>query len=84
MAPCWSTKGSPGWKSAPLLLLVTFCCGNGALAEHSENVHISGVSTACGDIPEQIRAPSGIITSPGWPFEYPARINCSWYIRANP
>lgn len=30
------------------------------------------------------RAPSGIITSPGWPSEYPARINCSWFIRANP
>lgn len=39
---------------------------------------------ACGDIPEQIRSPSGTITSPGWPSEYPARINCSWYIHANP
>ncbi|OPJ83749.1 low-density lipoprotein receptor-related protein 12 isoform A [Patagioenas fasciata monilis] len=78
------TEGSPAWRSAQLLLLVVSCCGNGALAEHSENVHISGVSTACGDIPEQIRSPSGTITSPGWPSEYPARINCSWYIRAKP
>ncbi|KAF5915220.1 hypothetical protein HPG69_011683 [Diceros bicornis minor] len=38
----------------------------------------------CGETPEQIRAPSGIITSPGWPSEYPAKINCSWFIRANP
>lgn len=42
------------------------------------------IFAACGDIPEQIRGPTGIITSPGWPLEYPARINCSWYIRANP
>nr|XP_005306049.1 low-density lipoprotein receptor-related protein 12 isoform X2 [Chrysemys picta bellii] len=65
MAPCWSTKGSPGWRPAQLLFLVFSCC-------------------ACGDSPEQIRAPSGVITSPGWPFEYPAKINCSWYIHANP
>ncbi|NXM00120.1 LRP12 protein, partial [Tyrannus savana] len=84
MAPWGSAEGSPAWRSAQLLLLVASCCGNGALAEHSENVHISGVSTACGDIPEQIRSPSGTITSPGWPSEYPARINCSWYIHANP
>ncbi|CAM9291707.1 unnamed protein product [Bubo scandiacus] len=84
MAPWGSAEGSPAWRSAQLLLLVVSCCGNGALAEHSENVHISGVSTACGDIPEQIRSPSGTITSPGWPSEYPARINCSWYIHANP
>ncbi|KAL6039720.1 hypothetical protein STEG23_000332, partial [Scotinomys teguina] len=57
---------------------------NGTLAELSENVRISGVSSACGETPEQIRAPSGIITSPGWPSEYPAKINCSWLIRANP
>ncbi|KAG2465194.1 LRP12 protein, partial [Polypterus senegalus] len=53
---------------------------NGVHAEHNENVYIS----TCGDVPEQVRAPSGIITSPGWPFDYPSRINCSWYIRANP
>ncbi|XP_066480235.1 low-density lipoprotein receptor-related protein 12 [Tiliqua scincoides] len=84
MAPCWSTKASLAWRSAQLLLLVAAACrGNSALAERSENVHISGVSMACGDIPEQIRGPSGIITSPGWPLEYPGRTNCSWYIRAN-
>ncbi|CAB1345694.1 unnamed protein product [Coregonus sp. 'balchen'] len=33
---------------------------------------------------EQIRASSGVITSPGWPFQYPSRINCSWNIRTNP
>ncbi|XP_012330416.1 low-density lipoprotein receptor-related protein 12 isoform X1 [Aotus nancymaae] len=84
MARRWSTKESPRWRSALLLLFLAGVYGNGALAEHSENVHISGVSTACGETPEQIRAPSGIITSPGWPSEYPAKINCSWFIRANP
>lgn len=42
------------------------------------------ITLACGDVAEQIRASSGVITSPGWPFEYPSRINCSWNIRANP
>ncbi|XP_057648444.1 low-density lipoprotein receptor-related protein 12 isoform X1 [Chionomys nivalis] len=84
MARRWSTKESPRRGSAWLLLFLTGVYGNGALAELSENVHISGVSTACGETPEQIRAPSGIITSPGWPSEYPAKINCSWLIRANP
>ncbi|PIO14858.1 hypothetical protein AB205_0015220, partial [Aquarana catesbeiana] len=31
-----------------------------------------------------IRQPSGVITSPGWPLEYPSRVNCSWCIHANP
>ncbi|KAK9403099.1 low-density lipoprotein receptor-related protein 12 [Crotalus adamanteus] len=84
MASCWGAEGSLAWRSAQLLLLVASCCGNSALAERSENVHISGSSTGCGDIPEQIKGPSGIITSPGWPLEYPARLNCSWYIQANP
>ncbi|XP_021118462.1 low-density lipoprotein receptor-related protein 12 isoform X3 [Heterocephalus glaber] len=44
---------------------------------------LAGLS-ACGETPEQIRAPSGIITSPGWPSEYPAKLNCSWLIKANP
>ncbi|XP_045883577.1 low-density lipoprotein receptor-related protein 12 isoform X2 [Meles meles] len=65
MASRWSTKESPRWRSALVLLF------------------LAGVY-ACGETPEQIRAPSGIITSPGWPAEYPARINCSWFIRANP
>uniref|UniRef100_A0A3Q2PR78 Low density lipoprotein receptor-related protein 12 n=1 Tax=Fundulus heteroclitus TaxID=8078 RepID=A0A3Q2PR78_FUNHE len=37
---------------------------------------------ACGDVAELLRASSGVITSPGWPFQYPARLNCSWNIRA--
>ncbi|XP_051992305.1 low-density lipoprotein receptor-related protein 12-like isoform X2 [Xyrauchen texanus] len=41
-------------------------------------------TVTCGDVAEQIRASTGVITSPGWPFEYPSRINCSWNIRANP
>ncbi|XP_034372386.1 low-density lipoprotein receptor-related protein 12 isoform X1 [Arvicanthis niloticus] len=84
MARRWSTKESPRRGSAWLLLFLAGVYGNGALAELSENVHISGVSTACGETPEQIRAPSGIITSPGWPSDYPAKVNCSWLIRANP
>uniref|UniRef100_A0A667XJ00 Low density lipoprotein receptor-related protein 12 n=1 Tax=Myripristis murdjan TaxID=586833 RepID=A0A667XJ00_9TELE len=38
----------------------------------------------CGDVAELLRAPSGVITSPGWPFQYPSRVNCSWNIRAKP
>ncbi|XP_028621888.1 low-density lipoprotein receptor-related protein 12 isoform X1 [Grammomys surdaster] len=84
MARRWNTKESPRRGSAWLLLFLAGVYGDGALAELSGNVHISGVSTACGETPEQIRAPSGIITSPGWPSDYPAKINCSWLIRANP
>ncbi|XP_055991180.1 low-density lipoprotein receptor-related protein 12 [Sorex fumeus] len=84
MARRRSTKASRPWRSAWVLLLLAGVHGNGALAEHSENVHISGVTTACGETPEQIRTPSGVITSPGWPSEYPVRVNCSWFIRANP
>ncbi|KAF4100127.1 low-density lipoprotein receptor-related protein 12 isoform X1 [Onychostoma macrolepis] len=58
--------------------------GNAVSSEHGENVYVSGMSNACGDVAEQIRASSGVITSPGWPFEYPSHINCSWNIRANP
>ncbi|KTF79070.1 hypothetical protein cypCar_00029266 [Cyprinus carpio] len=58
--------------------------GNTVSSQHSENVYVSGMSKACGDVAEQIRASSGVITSPGWPFEYPSHINCSWNIRANP
>uniref|UniRef100_A0A9J7YZE8 Low density lipoprotein receptor-related protein 12 n=1 Tax=Cyprinus carpio carpio TaxID=630221 RepID=A0A9J7YZE8_CYPCA len=57
---------------------------NAVSSQHSENVYVSGMANACGDVAEQIRASSGVITSPGWPFEYPSRINCSWNIRANP
>ncbi|KAE8599448.1 hypothetical protein XENTR_v10017189 [Xenopus tropicalis] len=72
----------PGWTSLQLLLLLAFR-GNDAL-ESADNVHVSELPVACGGIPEQIRDKSGIITSPGWPADYPARINCSWYIRASP
>ncbi|KAI7798420.1 low-density lipoprotein receptor-related protein 12 [Triplophysa rosa] len=58
--------------------------GHAFSLQHSENVYVSGMSNACGDVAEQIRASSGVITSPGWPFEYPSHINCSWNIRANP
>ncbi|XP_063113835.1 low-density lipoprotein receptor-related protein 12 isoform X3 [Cavia porcellus] len=78
------SRRSPAWMWLRLWLLLAGRSGSGALAEHSENVRISGVSAACGETPEQIRAPSGIITSPGWPSEYPARLNCSWLIKANP
>ncbi|XP_072266847.1 low-density lipoprotein receptor-related protein 12 isoform X1 [Pyxicephalus adspersus] len=72
-----------GW----VLLLLTFLAivsDNGAYGEHTENVHLSGLPVACAGIPEQIRQSSGVITSPGWPLEYPSRINCSWCIHANP
>ncbi|XP_072119061.1 low-density lipoprotein receptor-related protein 12 isoform X1 [Mobula birostris] len=47
------------------------------------NTQVSDISTACGDVPVQLRAPNGIITSPGWPFNYPTGTNCSWYIQGN-
>ncbi|XP_073535861.1 low-density lipoprotein receptor-related protein 12 isoform X2 [Phyllobates terribilis] len=72
-----------GWVSGLLLCLLSMA-EYGVHAEHLENVHLSGLPLACSGIPEQIRQPSGIITSPGWPIEYPSRINCSWYIHANP
>ncbi|XP_023684481.1 low-density lipoprotein receptor-related protein 12 [Paramormyrops kingsleyae] len=67
-----------------LLIAATTFAGNAICAQHNDNVYVSGLSSACGDVAEQIRASSGVITSPGWPFEYPSRINCSWNIRANP
>uniref|UniRef100_A0A3Q3DLK4 Low density lipoprotein receptor-related protein 12 n=1 Tax=Hippocampus comes TaxID=109280 RepID=A0A3Q3DLK4_HIPCM len=39
---------------------------------------------ACGDSSELLRASSGVIASPGWPFRYPALLNCSWNIRGRP
>lgn len=39
---------------------------------------------ACGEGAELLRSSSGVITSPGWPFQYPARLNCTWNIRAQP
>ncbi|XP_066546735.1 low-density lipoprotein receptor-related protein 12 isoform X1 [Amia ocellicauda] len=71
------------WRCVRLIFSFSLI-GNAVHAEHIENVYVSGISNACGDVAEQIRASSGVITSPGWPFEYPSRINCSWNIRANP
>ncbi|XP_063780376.1 low-density lipoprotein receptor-related protein 12 [Pseudophryne corroboree] len=72
-----------GWACLLLLLLVRMT-EYGTSAEYSDNFRLTGLPLACGGIPEQIRQPSGIITSPGWPEDYPPRINCSWYIHANP
>ncbi|KAG5857092.1 hypothetical protein ANANG_G00014900 [Anguilla anguilla] len=68
------------------LHLITSCfyIGTVGCVQHNENVYVSGISNACGGAAEQIRASSGVITSPGWPLGYPSRINCSWNIRANP
>ncbi|XP_036421813.1 low-density lipoprotein receptor-related protein 12 [Colossoma macropomum] len=71
------------WTCSVATLCLVFI-GNAACSQHNDNVYVSGISNACGDVVEQIRASSGVITSPGWPFEYPSRINCSWNIRANP
>ncbi|MEE6463339.1 hypothetical protein FKM82_005872 [Ascaphus truei] len=77
-----SRRSVLGWMPLQLLQLVSMV-GNGALAERSENVRVLGLPAACGGITEQIKEQSGVITSPGWPSEYPSRINCSWNIRAN-
>ncbi|GAA6231029.1 low-density lipoprotein receptor-related protein 12 isoform X2 [Lates japonicus] len=55
-----------------------------AASQRNDNVYVSGISNACSDVAELLRASSGIITSPGWPFQYPSRLNCSWNIRARP
>uniref|UniRef100_A0A8C5MHU1 LDL receptor related protein 12 n=1 Tax=Leptobrachium leishanense TaxID=445787 RepID=A0A8C5MHU1_9ANUR len=76
-----------GLDTRPLhgcLFLLLLVADNDAQAERSGSVHISGLPVGCSGIPEEIRDRNGIITSPGWPLEYPSRINCSWYIRANP
>ncbi|KAE8282606.1 Low-density lipoprotein receptor-related protein 12 [Larimichthys crocea] len=63
------------------LLILSGCI---AASQRNDNVYVSGISNACGDVAELLRASSGVITSPGWPFQYPARLNCSWNIRARP
>ncbi|CAL8374079.1 unnamed protein product [Boreogadus saida] len=63
------------------LLLVTGCLAD---PQRSDNVYVSGISNACGDVAELVRASSGVITSPGWPFQYPSTLNCSWNIRGKP
>uniref|UniRef100_A0A3Q3GLN1 Low density lipoprotein receptor-related protein 12 n=1 Tax=Labrus bergylta TaxID=56723 RepID=A0A3Q3GLN1_9LABR len=55
-----------------------------AASQRNDNVYVSGISNACGEGAELLRASSGVITSPGWPFQYPSRLNCSWNIRARP
>ncbi|XP_034016613.1 low-density lipoprotein receptor-related protein 12 [Thalassophryne amazonica] len=63
------------------LLLLSGCV---TASERDDNVYVSEISKACGDMPELLRASSGVVTSPGWPFQYPSRVNCSWNIRARP
>ncbi|XP_051926079.1 low-density lipoprotein receptor-related protein 12 [Hippocampus zosterae] len=64
-----------------VLLLLAGCVG---ASQRNENVLVSGMSNACGDSSELLRASTGVIASPGWPFRYPARLNCSWNIRGRP
>ncbi|KAB5517702.1 hypothetical protein PHYPO_G00170260 [Pangasianodon hypophthalmus] len=83
MACAWGMKKISSWTQSLFILSVVFL-NKAVCSQHGDNVYVSGISNACGDVVEQIRASSGVITSPGWPFEYPSRINCSWNIRANP
>ncbi|XP_053571252.1 low-density lipoprotein receptor-related protein 12 [Bombina bombina] len=78
-----SRRSLLSWIFLQLLFLISIV-ESGALGERSENVHVSGLPVACGGIPERIREQCGTITSPGWPYEYPSRVNCSWYIRGIP
>ncbi|KAJ8000273.1 hypothetical protein DPEC_G00203130 [Dallia pectoralis] len=78
------SNGISSWIYLQLLMVLIIFSGNAVFSRHNENFYVSGISNACGDVAEQIRASSGVITSPGWPFEYPSRVNCSWTIRANP
>lgn len=72
-------------SSLLLLLLAAFFPACTAASQRNDNVYVSGISNAaCSDGSELLRAPSGVITSPGWPFQYPSRLNCSWNIRARP
>ncbi|KAM9386264.1 low-density lipoprotein receptor-related protein 12 [Pholidichthys leucotaenia] len=66
---------------AVYLLLISGCI---AASQRNDNVYVSGISDACGGGAELLRASSGVITSPGWPFQYPPHLNCSWNIRARP
>ncbi|XP_077362291.1 low-density lipoprotein receptor-related protein 12 [Festucalex cinctus] len=63
------------------LLLLAGCV---AASQRNQNVVVSGLSNACGDSSELLRASSGVVASPGWPLRYPARLNCSWNIRGRP
>ncbi|XP_054483597.1 low-density lipoprotein receptor-related protein 12-like, partial [Anoplopoma fimbria] len=74
----------PGCRNSPTLLHLLLLTGCIAASQRNDNVYVSGISNACGDVAELLRGSSGVITSPGWPFQYPARLNCSWNIRARP
>ncbi|KAK7877998.1 hypothetical protein WMY93_031344 [Mugilogobius chulae] len=63
-----------------LLLLLSGCV---AASQRDENVYVSGINTGCSDM-VQLRSSSGLVSSPGWPFQYPSKVNCSWNIRARP
>ncbi|XP_061905266.1 low-density lipoprotein receptor-related protein 12-like [Entelurus aequoreus] len=67
--------------SGVYLLIFSGCV---AASQRNQNIFVSGISSACGDSSELLRASSGVITSPGWPFQYPPRLNCSWNIRGRP
>lgn len=63
-----------------LLLLLSGCM---AASQRDENVYVSGITNACSEA-VQLRSSSGLVSSPGWPFQYPSKLNCSWNIRARP
>lgn len=63
-----------------LLLLLSGCV---AASQRDENVYVSGITNACSEV-VQLRSSSGLVSSPGWPFQYPSKLNCSWNIRARP
>lgn len=66
---------------ALLLLLLTGCV---SATQSNDNLNVPHISNACGEVAELLRGSSGVITSPGWPFQYPTHLNCSWNIRARP
>ncbi|XP_063755447.1 low-density lipoprotein receptor-related protein 12 [Eleginops maclovinus] len=55
-----------------------------AASQRNDNLYVSGISNACGEGAELLRASSGVISSPGWPLRYQERLNCSWSIRGRP
>ncbi|XP_037119725.1 low-density lipoprotein receptor-related protein 12 [Syngnathus acus] len=65
-------------------VFLLFLTGCHAASQRNDNVLVSGISNACGESSELLRASSGVIASPGWPFQYPTRLNCSWNIRGRP
>ncbi|XP_077600212.1 low-density lipoprotein receptor-related protein 12 [Stigmatopora nigra] len=66
------------------IFLLLFTAGAVSLSQGNDNILVSGISNACGDSSELLRGTSGVIASPGWPYQYPARLNCSWNIRGRP